>query len=113
TKSRSSSKWETRCPSCSHGRWGARCAIISISPHQANMPLRVVELFGYPPDSEGLPGAVASLRCPFIDEVCRKRFSNGMPSGLCSAAQSKNPEAVICCPQRLYADDYAILRRVS
>lgn len=34
-------------------------------------------------------------------------------SGLCSAAATKDPTPVICCPQRLYANDYEILRRVS
>jgi hypothetical protein len=35
-----------------------------------------------------------------------------MASGLCSASATKNPAVVICCPQRPYADDYTILRRV-
>ena len=35
-----------------------------------------------------------------------------MASGLCSAAAAKNPTPVICCPQRLYANNYQVLRRV-
>ncbi len=76
------------------------------------MPLKVIELFGYSPDSPEINQAVNSLHCPFIAETCRKRFSNGMPSGLCSASQSKDPAPVICCPQRLYANDYQILKHV-
>lgn len=34
-------------------------------------------------------------------------------SGLCSASATKNPTPVICCPQRLYANDYEILKRIS
>ena len=34
-------------------------------------------------------------------------------SGLCSAAATKGPTPVICCPQRLYANDYEILKRIS
>jgi len=36
-----------------------------------------------------------------------------MASGLCTASASRDPTAVICCPQRLYADDYRILRQVA
>lgn len=35
-----------------------------------------------------------------------------MASGLCSASATKDPATVICCPQRLYANDYQILRHV-
>ena len=77
------------------------------------MPLKVTELFGYDPDSERIGEAIRSLTCPFIGDACRKFFSNGMPSGLCSASQTKSKENVICCPQRLYANDYEILKRVS
>lgn len=35
-----------------------------------------------------------------------------MASGLCSASATKDPTLVICCPQRLYANDYQILRQV-
>jgi hypothetical protein len=36
-----------------------------------------------------------------------------MASGLCSAEATKDPTPVICCPQRLYANDYEILKRIS
>jgi Restriction endonuclease NotI len=77
------------------------------------MPLKVTELFGFPPGAEKFQAAVQSRKCPFIGSACRKNFSDGMPSGLCSASSSKNPMPVICCPQRLYANDYEILHRVS
>jgi len=35
-----------------------------------------------------------------------------MASGLCSASTTKDPTPVICCPQRLYANDYQVLRQV-
>jgi hypothetical protein len=76
------------------------------------MPLTVIELFGHRQGSPLLEEAVLTKRCPFIGGVCRKFFSNGMPSGLCTAAQTKDSTPVICCPQRLYANDYQILRRV-
>ena len=77
------------------------------------MPLKVTELFGFSPESPEIGAAVRSLRCPFIGETCRKKFGAGMPSGLCTASQSENPEPIICCPQRLYANDHQVLRQVS
>lgn len=76
------------------------------------MPLKVNELFGYSPDSTEFSDAVRSRNCPFINSTCRKNFSDGMASGLCTATATKNPAPVICCPQRLYANDYQILRQV-
>ncbi|MBC8095855.1 MAG: hypothetical protein H7Y43_08580 [Akkermansiaceae bacterium] len=76
------------------------------------MPLKVTELFGHSPDSTGFGDAVRSRNCPFINTRCRKNFSDGMASGLCSASATKNPAPVICCPQRLYANDYQVLRQV-
>jgi hypothetical protein len=35
-----------------------------------------------------------------------------MASGLCSASATKDTTPVICCPQRLYANDYQVLRQV-
>lgn len=40
-------------------------------------------------------------------------FPTACPSGLCTASQTKDPAPVICCPIRLYADDYQILKRIS
>jgi len=76
------------------------------------VPLQITELFGYTPDAAEFPAAVKGCGCPFIGGSCRKRFSDGMASGLCSASATKSPKPVICCPQRLYANDYEILRRV-
>jgi hypothetical protein len=76
------------------------------------VPLQVTELFGYPPDDDGFGASVVAGRCPFVGGTCRKRFSDGMASGLCSAKATKGVAPVICCPQRLYANDYEVLRRV-
>ena len=77
------------------------------------MPLKVTELFGYSPDSPHSKESVQNLSCPFTKGSCRKFFSNRMPSGLCSASQSSNQEPIICCPQRLYAEEYKILKNIS
>ena len=77
------------------------------------MPLQVTELFGYSPEDAEFPDAVAAGQCPFLRIPCCKRFSDTMVSGLCSAKTTKGLEPVICCPQRMYANDYEVLRRVS
>lgn len=76
------------------------------------MPLSVTELFGYSPNTPEFEEAVRSQSCPFGSIKCRKNFSDGMASGLCSATATKDPTPVICCPQRLYANDYQILKNV-
>ena len=76
------------------------------------MPLAITELFGYSPHAAEFSNAVRSRICPFIGVPCRKNFSDGMASGLCSAAATKDSTPVICCPQRLYANDYQVLRQV-
>jgi hypothetical protein len=76
------------------------------------MPLKITELFGYPPDSLEFGDAVRRRICPFIGASCRKNFSDGMASGLCSASATKDKDPVICCPQRLYGNDYHVLRQV-
>lgn len=55
------------------------------------MPLKVVELFGHAPDSPLMGEAARSAHCPFLDDFCRKHFSYGMPSGLCTASQTIDP----------------------
>lgn len=76
------------------------------------MPLKIAELFGFSPEAAEFGKAVRSRACPFIGTTCRKNFSDGMASGLCSASATKDPTPVICCPQRLYANDYQVLRQV-
>lgn len=51
-------------------------------------------------------------RCPFLDDKCIKTLSDGLIAGVCTLKPSRSGP-VICCPIRLYADDYRILRDVS
>ena len=50
--------------------------------------------------------------CPYLDAACEKRLSDGLISGVCSIQPMTAPP-VICCPIRLYAEDYKILRDIS
>jgi len=78
------------------------------------MALKIVEFFGYEP---GDPSAEAQsarqdLRCPFIGVRCTKTLSDGLVSGACTVRQATS-EPIICCPKRLYAGSYQILRETA
>lgn len=78
------------------------------------MAVTVVDWFGYrPSDSSPEAAAMASRgHCPFIDEPCVKVFRDGLVAGVCSLKQSTR-EAVVCCPNRLYGDNYKILHDIA
>lgn len=50
--------------------------------------------------------------CPFLGASCTKTLSDGSIAGVC-AIKPVTSEPVICCPIRLYAEDYSILRAIS
>ena len=77
------------------------------------MSLKIVEFFGAIPGEPGWKTAVRKGDCPFVVGVCHKQLHDGTPSGVCTLAASHNPTPVICCPCRLYADDYAVLGRIA
>lgn len=72
------------------------------------------EFFGYHPDDKSTEAqeAVERERCPIIKEKCEKTFNDGVISGVCTLKPITS-EPVMCCPIRLYAEDYKILRDVS
>lgn len=79
----------------------------------------ITDYFGFPisdHSDEAVEAAQQSL-CPFLDDTCTKTMqldSQKVISGVC-AVQQAGPDApeVICCPHRLYADDYQMLRDVA
>lgn len=78
------------------------------------MASRIVEFFGFDPQ-DGSPDARearASLQCPFLGRQCVKALSDGLVSGACTLKPT-NAGPVICCPIRLYAKNYEILRDVA
>ena len=78
------------------------------------MASNIIEFFGYAPTdvSREAQQARAERRCPFIREICQKTLSDGSPSGACTL-KPKTSGPVICCPYRLYADDYQVLSDVA
>jgi hypothetical protein len=72
------------------------------------------EFFGYRADGASgvAQNAAVTKKCPIIGEVCEKSFNDGVTSGVCSL-KPMTSDPVICCPIRMYADEYRILRDVS
>ncbi len=78
------------------------------------MASRIIEFFGYAPtdDSALARRARTDMRCPFIRDNCQKTLSDKTISGVCTL-QPMTSGPVICCPYRLYADEYRILHDVA
>lgn len=78
------------------------------------MASRILEFFGYSP-CDPSPAAVEARRlyqCPFIGATCQKTLSDKAISGVCTL-QPKGGGAVICCPYRLYAEQYKVIGDVA
>ncbi|WP_101506748.1 NotI family restriction endonuclease [Erwinia sp. B116] len=77
------------------------------------MASKIWEFFGFSADDNSSKslGYRKDQRCPFTEELCEKKFRDGTRTGVCSLKPMKG-DPVICCPIRLYADDYVILKDV-
>jgi len=78
------------------------------------MGLLITETFGYATSDTSAPATTQrkSEGCPFIGKTCWKRFrAGGVISGTC-AVKPPTSEEVIICPDRLYAENFRILREV-
>lgn len=74
----------------------------------------IVDWFGYlaSDNSQAAERARHDEMCPFIKEPCIKSFADGGKSGVCTLKQATRAP-VVCCPNRLYGDDWEILRYVA
>lgn len=77
----------------------------------------ISEFFGYQAeDQSGIAlNAAAKRLCPFTKSACTKILSRiQIPSGVCTIRQ-KSPGSpnVICCPHRIYAENYSILHKIA
>lgn len=72
------------------------------------------EFFGYRSDdkTDTAISAASNDYCPILRDRCEKTFNDGIVSGVCSL-KPKTTGPVICCPIRLYADDYQMLKDIS
>lgn len=79
----------------------------------------ITDYFGYPisDHSDASMDAAQKSWCPFLDDTCTKTIQLDairVISGTCAVQQAGRAAAeVICCPHRLYADNYLILRDVA
>lgn len=78
------------------------------------MASTIVEFFGYSPQDLSDPARQArtNRHCPFLSAQCLKTLNDGEISGACTL-KPVNAGPVICCPIRLYAQSYQILRDVA
>lgn len=77
----------------------------------------ITEFFGYRAEDKSEKAALAATRqiCPFLGTQCTKVLSRDrIISGVCAVRQKTvgSPE-VICCPIRIYAEDYKMLHSVA
>lgn len=76
----------------------------------------ISEFFGYKAEDTSQQAMLASKRqiCPFLGKQCTKILKDRTIAGVCAIRQkTEGSPNVICCPNRLYADDYRMLKLVA
>jgi hypothetical protein len=78
------------------------------------MSVRIIELFGFSPadSSQAAVKHRTDLQCPFLKGQCTKTLSDSTVSGVCTVKQV-NSGPIVCCPVRLYSNDYQILLDIA
>lgn len=81
---------------------------------------QIAEFFGFRDNDRSMRAtqAASAQQCPFLHDDCVKNISlpdgRRVPSGACAIRQKSRPnDPVICCPNRLYFDDYSMLDEVA
>lgn len=72
------------------------------------MALKVTEFFGFSPLDPAARPFVEELKCPFVDGKCIKP-----EHGACSAEPLTLAEPVMCCPNRIYGEDFRALKDLA
>ncbi|MBQ5989040.1 MAG: hypothetical protein IJL67_06050 [Oscillospiraceae bacterium] len=77
----------------------------------------IAEFFGYSADDSSSNASVTAARqiCPFLGSQCTKILSRDrIAAGVCAVRQkTEGSPDVICCPIRIYADDYKMLKTIA
>lgn len=77
----------------------------------------IEEFFGYRAEDKSKQALDAAQKqlCPFLRGQCTKILSRDHTlSGVCAVRQKKDgTPAVICCPNRIYAEDYRMLHEIA
>lgn len=83
------------------------------------MSAYISEFFGYRANDKSPQATrcIARKQCPFLSSNCTKLLRGNARktySGVCAIRQvSEGSPDVICCPNRLYADDYQLLSTIA
>ena len=77
----------------------------------------IAEFFGYRAEDSSNEAKIIAVKqmCPFISKACNKILSRDkIISGVCAIRQkTPNSPNVICCPNRIYAEDYKMLTEIA
>lgn len=77
----------------------------------------IAEFFGYRAEDKSEQATTAATRqlCPFLGTQCTKVLSRDrIVAGVCAVRQkTAGSPNVICCPNRIYAENYKMLHRVA
>lgn len=77
----------------------------------------ITEFFGYRAEDCSEQATMAAIRkiCPFLGSQCAKVLSRDrIISGVCAVRQKTvGSPSVICCPNRIYAENYKMLRLIA
>lgn len=77
----------------------------------------IAEFFGYKAedDSDAALLAIAQNQCPFLESRCTKILSrDNTRSGVCAIRQkTQGSPDIICCPIRMYSENYKMLKLIS
>ena len=77
----------------------------------------ITEFFGYRAEDKSSAAlkAAADKKCPFLGSACTKMLGRERTiSGVCAIRQkTAGSPSVICCPNRIYAEEYKMLRTIA
>ena len=77
----------------------------------------ISEFFGYRAEDQSAAAlkAVANKKCPFLGSACTKMLGRERTiSGVCAIRQkTAGSPSVICCPNRIYAEEYKMLKTLA
>ena len=75
----------------------------------------IYEIFGYRvgDESDAARSYAAKRICPFLGTQCTKVLKDRTIAGVCAVHQVKDKTPVICCPNRMYAEEYKMLHQVA
>ena len=77
----------------------------------------IAEFFGYRAEDKSKVALQTAAKkiCPFLNRQCTKILARDRDvSGVCTVKQkNENAPSIICCPNRLYADNYKMLQLIA